>query len=296
MNDHSVASRRAGCKTPFRCVLGATIAVLTLPILIDLLRSRHGVERRLFAYAMPDTFYYLTVARNIGLHGRSSFDGEHVSNGYHPLWQLITSLPYALHLPAADTPWVLAYLLAISVVLQALALGFLARALRRHDGTLPWAFVGVPIGAYAFCVYPAYLSSIGRGLWQASWVAGDRSIFGTWWSYANGMETSLVLFFTGLVVWIASSPRFADQPARLGLALAGLSLARLDQGLLAAPILAGLCLHHVRRVGPTEDRLRFPTRALAAFAGPLVAYLLVNRIMFGAALPVSGSVRAPSRG
>src|SRR4051812_22736993 len=69
-------------------VLGITLSLLCLPIVADLVIS--GPPRP-FGYAAADTFYYLDVARNVARHGSFSFDGEHATNGFHPLWQLVTA-------------------------------------------------------------------------------------------------------------------------------------------------------------------------------------------------------------
>ncbi len=272
-------------------VLAATIAVLVVPIALDVGLSPDGVVRRLFAYAAADTFYYLTVARNIGLHGRFAFDGQHLSNGYHPLWQLVTSLPYALRLPRADTPWILAYLMVAALAAQVGALILLARAWRRPDGTLSLGFLFIPAGVYALCASPAWLSKTSVQLAQANSMEGAEPVYGTWWSYVNGMESSLVLLFFAAVLWLSARERPLARPVWLGLALAGLALARLDHALIAAPILLGLCLGELRR-GRGWRRLEAPALATAAFALPIAAYLLINRTVFGAALPVSGALKS----
>ena len=38
-------------------------------------------------YLPDDAFYYLGISRNLGLLGKSSFDGgQTLTTGYHPLW------------------------------------------------------------------------------------------------------------------------------------------------------------------------------------------------------------------
>jgi hypothetical protein len=36
-----------------------------------------------------DFFYYAEAAKNLVLSGASTFDGVHLTNGYHPLWFLV---------------------------------------------------------------------------------------------------------------------------------------------------------------------------------------------------------------
>jgi len=45
----------------------------------------HGL---LLGFYQDDFFYYLKIAQNLAVHGISSFDGIHLTNGYHPLWLL----------------------------------------------------------------------------------------------------------------------------------------------------------------------------------------------------------------
>jgi len=49
--------------------------------------SRHGG-----LFAEDDAYYYLITARNIAATGASTFDGQSLTNGYHPLWMMILVL------------------------------------------------------------------------------------------------------------------------------------------------------------------------------------------------------------
>ncbi len=60
--------------------------------------SRFFHNGLLLGFYQDDFFYYLKVAQNLALHGISSFDGIHLTNGYHPLWLLtLALLRYCLH-------------------------------------------------------------------------------------------------------------------------------------------------------------------------------------------------------
>src|SRR3974390_2408647 len=43
-----------------------------------------------------DAFYYFTIARNLHDLGLSTFDGQTLTNGYHPLWLLLLLIQYAI--------------------------------------------------------------------------------------------------------------------------------------------------------------------------------------------------------
>lgn len=272
-------------------VFGLTLALLIAPVLTDLAFSRTPIQKRLFAYSAPDTFYYLTVARNIGLHGHFSFDGEHLSNGYHPLWQVMTAIPYALRLVSANSPWILAALLGMEFVLQSLALWFWSRTFRRPDGSLSWLFVGLPAGLYALIVSPAWLTRSIEGLGKENLGEGVQPVYGSLWSYLNGMETSVVLFFYALVAYLATRERPLARPIGLGLALVGLVFSRLDHALIALPILLGLSFDHMRQFKSWRERLKGPALTTLAFGLPIVIYLLLNHFVIGSAMPVSGRMK-----
>lgn len=57
-------------------------------ILMGRLRFGQGA----LAFYDDDFFYYAQIARNLAYHGISSFDGSHLTNGYHPLWLLILTI------------------------------------------------------------------------------------------------------------------------------------------------------------------------------------------------------------
>jgi hypothetical protein len=44
------------------------------------------------SYLADDTFYYLVIANNIAQGAGSTFDGEALTNGYHPLWLIICTV------------------------------------------------------------------------------------------------------------------------------------------------------------------------------------------------------------
>jgi hypothetical protein len=55
-----------------------------------------------FALTFDDAFYYLTIGRNMATGQGSTFDGLNLTNGYHPLWQLIATIPFRIGLDDLD--------------------------------------------------------------------------------------------------------------------------------------------------------------------------------------------------
>src|SRR3954471_4321452 len=51
-----------------------------------------------FALTFDDAWYYLTIGRNLAAGQGSTFDGVNLTNGYHPLWQLVAAVPFKLGL------------------------------------------------------------------------------------------------------------------------------------------------------------------------------------------------------
>jgi hypothetical protein len=79
-----------------------------------------------------DAYYYFIVARNIALHGQSSFDGQVLTNGYHPLWLCVLIAEYAVFGTFGPIP----HLSELACVLGALALLIAALPTRSWLGNL----------------------------------------------------------------------------------------------------------------------------------------------------------------
>jgi hypothetical protein len=282
---------------PYRLVLGLTLALFALPVLVDLAVAP---ERTPFHYFAADAFYYFTVARNGAETGRWTFDRERLTNGYHPLWQLTLVGIYDLtgDVGPRETAF-LAVVLLLCLALVAGALALLARAMALSDPVtgerrLSPVFALLPVGLYALLVVPAWLRVLAAGnLAEHPFAEGPQPLYGTLWSFVNGMESPLVLlFFAAALAHLARDPALSGRrgAARLGLLLSGLTLARLDHGLLAAAMLMVSALHAWSR-----RRWRAWPQALTAgiaFGVPVALYLLVNRAVFGSALPVSGRLKS----
>ncbi|HEX6274616.1 MAG TPA: hypothetical protein VFZ53_16345 [Polyangiaceae bacterium] len=271
-------------RLPTRLVLGVTLLVLCAPVAIDL-----GVSSRVrpFGYAAADTFYYLTVARNIARHGSVSFDGVHPTNGFHPLWQFVTA---ALHfgtekLGMAEHTVLATVVLSLVFVAGGVALLGLAFA---NSGRLTPLFALLPVGVYGLLLAPFWLA-------RRSWLAehsmeGPFPLYGTLFSYVNGMESGAVLLSFGLCAYTQRA--WNREPSALralafGLCLAALALSRLDHVFVSVPLLAAF-------VGTTRQRGRSYPDAVAAFFGlvvPVGSAVLVNLRWFGSAMPVSGSLK-----
>ncbi len=278
---------RPRASSSLRLVLATTLGLLCTPVLVDLAVSG---KRRPFGYAAADTFYYLVVARNVARHGSFSFDAEHATNGFHPLWQLLTgALAFVTELFGGHGRALLLAAILLSLGLVAAGVALLARAFA-DDGVLtPW-FALVPVGVYGFLLAPFWLARLAVLADPATSMEGPFPVYGTLWSYVNGMESGAVLCAFGLCALLHRAWNRAPTLARAvhyGLALAALTLARLDHVFFALALTAEWCLSALHRRRPAPEWLAL----LAAFGLPVATDLAINVHWFGSAMPISGALK-----
>lgn len=270
-------------------MIGALVAA---PILVDLALSD---RRRVFGYLAADAFYYLTVARNMATTGRSTFDGEFATNGYHPLWQWSTALAYAVCERVAGEPAVLLVAVLLGAALVAAGFAALVRLLPDHPVSRALAPLLV-VGPTALAMAPAWLHLGPEGVLAHSWQGRGRPLAGTSWGYVNGMESCLVIasFAAASYVAVRRLPeRSLRDAAALGLLLATMTLSRLDHALVAVGVLAPFGVRALRaRLAGDRAPLRAAVVCGACFGAPIAAYLVTNALLFGSAMPVSGRLKS----
>ncbi len=226
-----------------------TIASLTA------LFSRFLHPGLLLGFFQDDFFYYLKVADNLAQHGISSFDGIHLTNGYHPLWLLTLTL---LRLLLRGAPFFVA--LQTLTLVSALACYAIAEQIFRRFHL------------------PEPLRDI------AAFLVSMQALL----LLRYGMEVTLAL---PLGLWLtlllldlhptASARRLFSIGALASLTI----LARLDALLLVLPLLLSVL---------AANRLRSPKQLLPLLLGlsPLpFLYLAVNQRVFHLLTPVSGHAK-----
>jgi hypothetical protein len=256
-------------------LIGLTCFLTAVPPTVDLLR--HAPARRLFSFCASDTFYYLTVARNVARTGSVSFDGEHLTNGFHPLWQAVTALAALLvrWVHAGDI-WLLGATFGLGIALTTLAALLLGLALRRGETGLTPAFVILPAGAATLVLMPVM-----RHLYRE---IGRPST--TLWGAVNGMETAIVVAaYAACALAYVRAPRTRGGGLALGSCLGLLALARLDHAIFSAAMAASL-------LAVDRRNRNFALVSIGTFAAILGTYLIVSRLWFGMALPVSGALKS----
>ena len=274
-----------------RWVLTISVGLTVFPALLDLWI---GGARRAIGYFAADAFYYLTVARNLLDYGTTTFDQVTITNGYHPLWQFALALMmWVWRAAALSEPTQLVLTAAAGVCLNGAAVYLLGRAIWKARGRLSTAFLLIAVGPYAIFLSGFYWGLSPEQLALQNPYEGIMPVYGTLWSFANGMESSLALFFFAALAYVyvaypvLSSPRAA---AGYGALCSLLVLARLDHALLVVPLLAvyGLRALLLR----TRESVHCALAAWFAFGAPVAIYLLLNWLWVGAAVPTSGSMKS----
>ncbi len=162
-------------------------------------------------FVFEDSFYYLSVARNLVAGKGSSFDGIHATNGYHPLWMLVSMLlVWPFEAGSATPVHLLLSLCAIFHVLTAFMI-----------------YKTVLLGGHRMVAVIAALA------WLFNYnVAGIAMC---------GLETSLFAFLVITTVYYYLLRRHemsAGQSVRVGLLLGLTALARFDGALLGFAVAA----------------------------------------------------------
>ena len=232
------------------------VAIATLAMALS--RATHAIaDARLGGNNFQDdAFYYLVIARNLVLHGLLSFDGVHVTNGFHPLWMGIVILLQLLLGPDA-TPT--QQVLAVTWVEQTLYVAAVACAglfaLRAARESSPYAA--------GFLALALMLAS------PLSWV------------FRQGMETTLAM----LILLVVLQLLVARAWLAVGVALGLLVLTRLDTVVfVAAPLLLF--------VWTQQQGLRSRLFAALPVVAVVLADVLANIALLGHAVPISGALRS----
>ena len=222
-------------------------------------------------YLSDDAYYYLRVASNIA-HGAGSTYGNLVpTNGYHPLWQLAL-VPVFWLIRAPDQ--------AIPAVFAIASVAWIACvALYRRIGQLCDAEAAFLLGGLYLCWLCTFALPGGAGL-----------VF-------LGMETTLAL---PIMLWLVdlslrraiftAAPQTMRTLLTVGAVLTPLCLARLDAVFIAGAYIAAFVLSQRQRGWAAS--LRDGIVMGAPVAVTLLIYMAANQILFGAAMPVSGTAKA----
>ncbi len=223
------------------------LAIAAAGTLWRLWLAQGPIDRLVATFVADDAFYYTQIARNwLAGHG-PTFDGVAATNGFHPLWMLVSAIAQLVAGP--DPESVLRVLLVVSALCSFGTMALVIRWAARRIA--PDAPIAAPLAA-AFLAFNPFV--VGTDL--------------------MGVEAPLAAF-CGLLA-LTAQDAFIRAP-RAGLAVAtgaacGLAfLARTDLGLLAALIGLDLARRAVKPAMAAEStRPRITGTQLAVFA--LVAF------------------------
>lgn len=265
-----------------KLLLWGIAAAVVVPALVDLATS--GAEA-IFRYSAADAFYYHTVARNWARMGFASFDQSHATNGFHPLWQVLVAILYWLNdrLGLSELTYLRFSILAC-LALAAWGVKLVGSAALAAHGRLSPLFALLPVGAYAFIIAPFWVFAVDH-LHVVNPYEGPLPLYGTVWSFVNGLETPLAIFAFGALAVAVVHGRDASLKAaiHIGAMCAFLTLARLDHVFIAAAVAASVAW---------KEQRRHALALGAAFLVPLLVYFAVNRWYAGSAFPVSGAAKS----
>jgi hypothetical protein len=198
-------------------------------------------------FVRDDAYYYFKVAQNISMGLGSTFDGIHLTNGYHPLWLLICVPIFALARFDVILPLriLLIFLSILSLATAILLYRYLSKAISKPVGML----------AAIYWTFSLYVQKM---------------------YYRSGLEAGIGFFFIVLLLyllydleksWRKTKPDIR-RLALLGLVAALTVFSRLD--LVFFAIIVGIWI--IFRATPL--RYYLPLDILAVISSVLLAYVL----------------------
>ncbi len=224
-----------------------------------------------FDYFASDAFYYLNVADKYQKTGFSSYDGNHPTNGFHPLWQNILNISFS---KIQDPISQINFVFFLSVFLVTLGYIFVALAISKiYESSAISIFAIIPgflFVFFSFILFP----------------------YGSPWSFMNGMETPLSVFLFGIFFLFLSSNNGKDFLKQknlliLSLLLTILGFARLDDFFLLLAFSIFILINSEQK-----DRLKNSLLLLTLPFLSIVIYVIYNKTYSGFFLPVSGLIKS----
>ncbi len=213
-----------------------------------------------------DFFYYAQVARNLVRYGQSTFDGIHLTNGYHPLWLFVlTAFTWLTGVEGVFHPkTVLPFAVALETVQFAILAGtswFVYRVSRIHCSETTSACIQLLTASFTMVLL------------------------------RTGMEVGLTIFLGSALLWFRLRPAFRWSPERglaYGILASTMVLSRLDAILFVFLLFV---LDVLPRTYKGPDRRYRTALAFALGMFPIALYVMMNKIVFGTLLPISGMAK-----
>jgi hypothetical protein len=251
------------------------IGVIYAP-LISLLSSKARGTPLLgpITFFTSDTFYYLSIARHSLGKPFYTADGIFPTNGFHPLWEFVVTKLFGIT-GVANTHTVQIYLVFIlCMTLVASGMVLFGFVIYRMTGNFAISLLAAVPGFYYLIFSPIDLN------------------YNSTWSFINGMESPLSIFFFGLLSHLMINKRIFLKSGLLAVIYSATLLtliifSRLDDVFLLIPYLILILLF--------SNSKRHAVIRLAVSVGiPFIAiaiYLFYNNSYAGSFLPVSGMLK-----
>jgi hypothetical protein len=271
-------------------LLSSTIvlSLLTLPMLVAFTTIRWRFLFNLFA---ADSMYYMGIANNWVKFGFPTFDGEEITNGFHPLWELVLAGVFWISGVPNENQLYVTFALSLALVLVSLTL----------LGSLAIRHLGVVRGATGiFMLFPGAYTLLGN---PTSRTSGDPGVLYRLepWSAINGIESTLSMALWSIAIYLLmrrldackENNAATEQSGvwthlfdyRVRVVLAAIVLARVDDAIVLGTI---VMIVWVFNTGTTAQRVYQISRILLLPVMALVVYTLVNIAATGSPFQTSG--------
>ena len=235
------------------------LAVAAAGLGLRLQAAWSSLSNLLLKTAGDDAFYYFQIARNITAGHNVTFEGENLTNGFHPLWLVILT-----------------------------ALSFLTddRELLLHLGLTAGALLGAATALLIFAIIKVLTGNGWAALAGATFYALHPYLI---MESVNGLETALATFLFALTALLFVRLATGDaEPSPRALVLLGVSgglmvLSRTDTLLVLPPMLVYFLLRHQGR-----DRWRSALVVGGSAAVVMAPWLIWMLASFGTVVQVSG--------
>jgi hypothetical protein len=235
----------------------------------------HGPQIMIRSLA-GDSYHYLAIARKAHIYGIYTYDGVHVTNGFHPLWQYtLRGLFAVLHLESHEAQAVGTLWLALIAISVGIALA--SAAVVRITGERFLGLLLVP------------------GLYYLAVGVHVRNL--SIWAALDGMEPAFSVLFCGIFFYLVShfigvaSKRAFDVVnacRALGFVLPFIILSRLDDVFLLPAFLVALFFFE----SSWRKRITAALWIVSPSAIAVLGYMIYNTMTVGAAMPLSGRTKA----
>jgi hypothetical protein len=223
-----------------------------------------------------DSYHYLAIARKAQTSHIYTYDGVHVTNGFHPMWEyFLRGMFSVLNLQTPQAQAIAAMLAAL--VAATLGIILASAAVIRLTNRYFLALLLVP------------------GLFYM--VVGVHTRTLAMWSALDGMESGFSLLFGGLFFYVlsfyigSSAKKSYDQISAcraIGLVLPFVIFSRLDDFFILPALLLALFLFEKSMT----RRIITGIWIVGPSAVEILGYLIYNKITVGAAMPLSGGTKS----